>query len=80
MADPSKLSLAERVRMFNSLSSDNNSLVVSRPHRAGEQQQQQHLARRGRRKRNWFQTQPITVDEVEKARRGFLASHQAPDY
>jgi hypothetical protein len=86
LEDPSKLSLADRVRMFNGLSSsDQQRNVVSRPPRAaaGQQpQQQQQLAaaaarRGGRRKLNRFQTQPITVDEVEKARRGFF-SYQAP--
>ena len=70
------MSLADRVRMFNGLSSDQRS-VVSRPPRATAAGQQQ-AARRGRRKLNRFQTQPITVDEVEKARRGFFASYQAP--
>lgn len=74
-ADPSKLSLAERVRLFNGLSDQQQQRsVVSRPPRAA--QQAAAAARRGRRRMNRFQTQPITVDEVEKARRGFLASYQ----
>jgi hypothetical protein len=80
--DPSKLSLAERVRLFNGLSDQVGGNVVSRPPPRGGaatgQQQQQVTARRGRRKllNHRYQTQPITVDEVEKARRGFF-SHQA---
>jgi len=64
--DPSKLSLAERVKMFDTGQN------IGRPPRIGGATG--GLARR-RRKQNScrFQTQPITVDEVEKARKGFLS-------
>jgi hypothetical protein len=69
--DPSKLTLADRVKLFDDLSSSGDPLTSLPPQAHGSAQS----ARRGRRKQNAtrFQTQPITVDEVEKARKDYAA-------
>ena len=70
-SDPSKLTLADRVKLFDSLSTSGDPLTSLPPQAQGSAPS----SRRGRRKVNTsrFQTQPITVDEVEKARRDYEA-------
>ena len=70
-SDPSKLTLADRVKLFDSLSTSGDPLTSLPPQAQGSAPS----SRRGRRKVNTsrFQTQPITVDEVEKARRDYAA-------
>ena len=70
-SDPSKLTLADRVKLFDSLSTSGDPLTSLPPQAHGSAPS----SRRGRRKLNTarFQTQPITVDEVEKARRDYAA-------
>ena len=59
------MSLAERVQMFDSIGQN-----LGRPPRIGGAT---GAPGRRRRKQNpRFLTQPITVDEVEKARKGFM--------
>lgn len=51
-ADPSKMSLSERIKMFNSKVSETNLLKRDVP----------------KRRQTRFQTQPVTSEEVESAR------------